>query len=177
MGLYDDDKNVTSGELKDRDYYRAKWAFEQIDQAIKERQPEGAIGMQLISEVRLLDDLIKTYPKHELLQKWREKEVSIQKKIGEDFNRSEGFKPGCLWNEYAYREAYVGFHCGKTAAADRDWPMAHDCFRESAKQLGFLQRRLDNNERVDNWPPEFVQWIKETKVEAEKLRDETEKKR
>jgi hypothetical protein len=42
-GLYDDDKNVTGGVLKDRDYWRAKWANERMDEAIKERQPEGAL--------------------------------------------------------------------------------------------------------------------------------------
>jgi hypothetical protein len=175
-GLYDDDKNATSGDLKDRDFWRAKWADEQIDQAIKEHQPEGAIGMELISQVHLLDDLIKQHPKHEQLLKWREHAASIQKKIGEDFNRSDSFKPGCLLNEYAYREAYTGLHCGKAAAADKDWPMALDCFRESAKQLGFLQKRIENNERVDNWPPEFVKWIKETKPEVEQLRDDAAKK-
>jgi hypothetical protein len=175
-GLYDDDKNVTSGDLKDRDYWRAKWADERIDEAIKERQPEGAIGMELISQVNLLDGLIKDHPKHEQLQKWKAHAVSIQKKIGEDFNRSDSFKPGCLWNEYAYREAYVGLNCGKVAAADKDWPMAADCFRESAKQLGFLQKRLENNERTANWPPEFVKWINDTKPEVEQLRDDAAKK-
>ena len=175
-GLYDDDKNVTSGDLKDRDYWRAKWAYEQIDPAIKEHQPEGAIGMALISEVRLLDDLIKKYPKYEELKKWRDKEVAIQKKIGEDFNRHDSFKPGCLWNEYAYREAYVGLNCGKAAAADKDWPMALDCFRESSKQCGFLLKRIDDNDHVDNWPDSFKQWVRDTKEEADKLRDETQKK-
>src|SRR6185369_17354475 len=103
--------------------------------------------------------LIKQYPKHESLKKWRDHATSIQKKIGEDFNRHEEFKPGCLLNEHSYREAYVGLNCGKAAAAEKDWGTASDCFRESAKQLGFLQDRLKNNDHVDNWPPEFVKWI------------------
>lgn len=177
-GLYGDDAGkITSGDLKDRDYWRAKWASLQIDQALKERQPEGAVLMQIISEVSLLDDLVKKYPNHEEIKKWREHAVQIRKACDPDADRHALFKPGCLWNEPTYREAYVGYNCGKSAIADKDWPMAHDCLSDADKQLGFLKTRLERGEGTANWPEDFVKWIKDTKREVADLNEMVDVKR
>lgn len=41
-GLYDSDAtSIKSGPILDRDYWRAKWDSMRLEDAIKERQPEG----------------------------------------------------------------------------------------------------------------------------------------
>src|SRR5437763_5210647 len=80
-GLYDDDKNVKEGELNDRDYWQAKWDMMMLDYALKQKQPEGKIGYNLVSTIRNLEDLHKKYPKHEDVDKMLEKAKKVQDKV------------------------------------------------------------------------------------------------
>ena len=81
-GLYDDDtKDVTSGDLADQDYWWAKFDSQMLELALKQKQPEGRIGLNLASSINRLNDLIKKYPKHEDLKKWKVRDEEIQKKI------------------------------------------------------------------------------------------------
>src|SRR5689334_8152259 len=70
--LYDDDKNIATGDIRDIDYWKTKWDMERMDEAIKERQPEGAVSLAVGSTMRSLESLMKTYPKHTGLKKWYE---------------------------------------------------------------------------------------------------------
>ena len=172
MGLYDDDNAaVTTGDLAIRDYWRAKFNDLMLDQALKSRQAEGAIGMELVSAVRLLDGLLAIYPNHADLKKWKQKAVMIQGKIGPDFERSAGFTMNCVWNQHSYQEAYVGYNCGQLFGQQNNWPEAFDCFRTAAQKLDFLQ------DKVQDWPPEIAAWVKEKKPEVDRLRDEAVKRR
>jgi tetratricopeptide (TPR) repeat protein len=172
MGLYDDDNAaVTTGDLALRDYWRAKFNDMMLDQALKSKQSEGAIGYALIGAIQLLDELLKTYPNHEDLKRWKQKAVTIQGKIGPNFSRSDSFTANCVWNQHSYQEAYVGYHCGQLFGQQNNWPEARDCFRTAAQKLEFLQ------DKVDLWPAENAAWVKEKKAEVERLRDEAGKKK
>jgi hypothetical protein len=176
-GLYDDDATkVTGGDLKERDYWRAKWNSIRLEEAIKERQPEGAIMMELIGDVSLLDDLLKKYPNHEDLKKWRARAGEIQKKINPDANRGESFKAGSLWNEHNYREAYVGLNCGKVAMAEQDWKEARSCLNDAERDFKIMTNRLEQNDRVAAWPPDAAGWVKTASAEATQLNEEVAKK-
>src|SRR5437016_12260159 len=98
-GLYDDDKKVASGELNDRDYWQARWDMMMLDLAIKQRQPEGRIGLNLVSTIHNLEDLTKKYPNHEENKKMKGHAEEIEKKIDPNASRSESWKPGCPWDE------------------------------------------------------------------------------
>jgi hypothetical protein len=87
---------MTSGPIASRDYWESKFNADQLEQAIKDRQPEGAIAWQLISATQLVDDLLKKYPNHRKLQIWHDRFAAVQKQIGDNFDRSAEFKPGCL---------------------------------------------------------------------------------
>jgi hypothetical protein len=172
MGLYDDDNAaVTTGDLAIRDYWRAKFNDMMLDQALKSKQAEGPIAYNLVSGVKLLDELLATYPNHEGLKKWKQKAVMIQGKIGPDFDRTGGFTKNCLWNEHSYQEAFVGYNCGQLFGQENNWPEAYDCFRTAAQKLDFLQ------DKVEQWPPADAAWVKEKKPEVDRLRDEASKKK
>jgi hypothetical protein len=45
----------------------------------------------------------------------------------------------------------------------------------AVENFGYLRQRLGKNDRVANWPPEFVTWINQTAPQAEQLKAETAK--
>jgi len=171
-GLYDTDADsIKGGDLKDRDYWRAKWDSLRLEEALKERQPEGAVLMAVIGQGQLLDELIKKYPNDEDFKKWKARSQEIKAKIDPDANRGESFKPGSLWNEWNYREAYVNYNYAKTAIAQEDWETARDGLREADKQLQILRERIKNDDRVAVWPEGAAQWIKTASGELAQMQD------
>jgi hypothetical protein len=170
--LFDDDAKITSGDIKDISYWRLKWTMDRLEEAIKSRQPQGRIGVEVGSAMRSADDLIKMYPNHTGLKKWKERLAEVDGKIDPNANRQESFRQGCLWAEGNYELAWASFGAAKVAMKEKNWEDARGWLRQGLQNLSFLQDRLNKQDRVANWPPEFITWIKETKPEAEKLRDE-----
>jgi hypothetical protein len=171
-GLYDTDaESVKGGDLKDRDYWRAKWDSVRLEEALKERQPEGAILLAVIGQSQLLDELIKKYPNDEDFKKWKARSLEIKGKISPDTNRGESFKPGSLWNEWNYREAYVNYNYGKVAIEQQDWETARDGVREADRQLEILRGRIQKEDRVAAWPDGAAQWVKTTSAEVAQMED------
>jgi hypothetical protein len=71
-GLYDSDAtSIKGGPSLDRDYWRAKWDSMRLEDALKERQPEGAVLIAVIGQIQLLDELIKKYPNDQELKDWK----------------------------------------------------------------------------------------------------------
>lgn len=170
MGLYDDDNTaVESGDLKERDYWRAKFNAEMLEQALQTRQPEGLIGLELIGALSLLDDLRKTYPNHRDLKAWRERALAVQAKIDSNASRNDSFTSRCQWGHHAYREAYVGYHCGKIAASQGDYALATDCLKTARQKLTFIQGRIADGGTEANWPDEAKSWAVETDAEVARL--------
>jgi hypothetical protein len=164
-----DSTSVKGGDLMDRDYWRAKWDSIRLDEAIKERQPEGAILLSVIGEVRLLDELIQKYPNHQDLKTWKAHAVEIQGKIDPNANRGEGFKPGSLWNEGNYKEAYVNYNYAKVAIDKKDWAAAHDGLNYADRNLGFLVDRVKKGDRVNAWPDGAAKWVQDTSADVAKM--------
>jgi hypothetical protein len=176
-GLYDSDITaIKGGDIKDRDYWRAKWDSIRLEEALQERQPEGAIMMAIISQTNLLAELEKKYPNDEDFKKWQARAAEINAKIDPNANRGESFKPGSLWNEYNYREAWVNYNYAKVAIDQQDWQTAADGLREAERNLGFLQDRIKNNDRVATWPASASQWVKDTAADTAKLQNDVKAK-
>jgi hypothetical protein len=164
-----DAASVKSGDLLDRDYWRAKWDAMRLDEAIKERQPEGAILMSVISETQLLDDLIKKYPNYQDFKTWKQHAEAIKGKISPDANRGDSFKPGSLWNEGNYKEAYVNYNYAKVAIAKKDWAEAHDGLNYAERNLGFLVDRVKKDDRVSAWPDGAAKWVQDASADVTKM--------
>jgi hypothetical protein len=176
-GLYDDDATkVTGGDLVDRDYWRAKWNSEQLDIAIQQQQPEGAILLELIGDISLLDDLLKKYPNDDELKQWRAHAVEVKGKIDPDADRGASFKAGSTWAEHNLREAYVGLNCGRAAVKKEDWQTAHSCLQDASRDLDILRERIKNNDRVAAWPPNLASWIKNSSTEVASMNDTVDQK-
>jgi hypothetical protein len=164
-----DATSVKGGDLMDRDYWRAKWDSMRLDEAIKERQPEGAILIAVIGQTQLLDDLIKKYPNDQDFKGWKEHAEAIKAKINPNANRNEGFKPGSLWNEINYREAYVNYNYAKIAIGKQDWATAHDGLNYADKNLSPLVDRIKKDDRVNAWPAGAAKWVQDASADVTKM--------
>jgi hypothetical protein len=168
--LYESDAtSVKGGDLMDRDYWRAKWDSIRLDEAIKERQPEGGILLAVIGQVQLLDELIHKYPNHQDLKAWKAHAEAVKTKIDPNANRGEGFKPGSLWNEGNYKEAYVNYNYARVALDKKDWAAAHDGLNYAERNLGFLRDRIKKEDRVGAWPDGAAKWVLDTSAEVAKM--------
>jgi len=174
-GLYANDAaSMTSGPIASRDYWQSKFNAGQLEQAIKDHQPEGAIALQLISATQLVDDLLKKYPNHRELQAWHDRFTAVQKQIGDNFDRSAEFKPGCLWNQDSCMQAYVGYNTAKTALASNDQELA---FMMSGLALDKVNILTDPSEdRMKDYPDAAKAWIKQLKPELDEIHESSGKK-
>jgi hypothetical protein len=173
-GLYaDDTKDKTSGDLDDQDYWWAKWDAKMLDEAIKTRQPEGRISVNIGSSLRRLDDLAKKYPKHEEIQKWKKHFEEVEAKIDPNANRGESFKPGFPWGMSNFEQAWVNFQWGKMAADAGDVSRAVGLYQNVVYNLNLIKEHPD---LFDTMPEEYKTWAKEHKPEAEKILADLKKK-
>src|SRR5437016_1192311 len=97
-GLYDDEtKDATTGDFNDQDYWWAKFDAMMLELAIKQHQPEGRIGLQLVPAMKRLEQLSKKYPKHKEIAKWKARAEAVQEKIDPNADRNKYFGPECPW--------------------------------------------------------------------------------
>jgi hypothetical protein len=172
-GLYSNDAtSMTSGPIASRDYWESKFNADQLEQAIKDRQPEGAIALQLISATQLVDDLLKKYPNHRELQAWHDRFTAVQKQIGDNFDRSAEFKPSCLWNQDSYMQTYVGYNTAKTAMTVNDQELA---FMMSGLALSKVNILTESDDRMALYPADAKAWIKGVKPELEDIHQKSGK--
>lgn len=172
MGLYDDDNAaITSGELASVGYWQTRFEAERLEQALKTRQPEAAIARLVPSVINMSADLLKEYPNHADVQKWKLNAETVQKKLDPNPLPAD-FKGGFVhWNEYAYECAWRFSNLARMAAKEEDWGNAHS-YASSAIQN--LERATS---RMTNWAPEAQEWVKTTLPEMEKLDQMIQKKR
>jgi len=175
--LYESDSaGIKGGDLMDRDYWRAKWNSIRLDEAIQQRQPEGAILMEVIGQRQLCDELIKKYPNDQDFKGWKAHAQQIESKISPNVNRGEGFKPGSLWAEINYRESYVNYNYAKVAIQKKDWAAAHDGLNYAERNLTFLVDRVKKEDRVAAWPDGAAKWVQDTWADLGKMKSEVNAK-
>ena len=133
--------------------------------------PDVQLGGAEVGQAQLLDELIKKYPNHEDLKKWKARADEIKSKIDPDANRQEQFKPGCLWAEGNYKEAFVNVNYAKVAIDHQDWAAAHDGLNYADRNLGFLRQRIKDSDRVNAWPPGAAEWVTASSADVAKMTD------
>jgi len=172
-GLYDSDaKEVTSGDLNSQDYWWTKFDAMMLEIALKQRQPEGHIAVDLASSIRRTDDLLKVYPQHEEIKKWKAHFTDIDSKINPDANRGSSFTTECPWDESNFAQLWVNLHWAQTAAAQKDWATARSCLSNVQQNYGFMLRP----DRMKDYPEDLRKWVIDSKPVAEKLMMEAKAK-
>ena len=165
-GLYDEDtKNATSGDLPDQDYWWAKFDHTMLDLAVAQHQPEGRIDFNIAMAVRRLDDLIKKYPKHEELQKWKAHAQEIEKKIDQNAPRNVAFNPGCPWEEANYGQLWVNFNYAKMLLDAKDYEKAFPMLTNVMQNYKLLLAP----DRMKDYPEDLRKWVVDNKPEADKM--------
>ncbi len=166
QGLYDsNDKDITTGELANQDYWWAKFDDMMLDLAVKQHQPEGRIDLNLASTTRRLDDLLKKYPKHEELKKFKEHADSIHSKINPDAPRNAAFNPGCPWEEANFAQLWVNFHYAKVLIAKNDFNTAYSMLQNVMQNYNIMLKP----DRMKDYPEDLRKWVTDNKAEADKM--------
>ena len=166
VGLYDDNNaDVKSGDLNSQDYWWTKFDAMMLDLAIKQHQPEGRIGMNIAIALRRMDDLIKKYPKHEGIQKWKTHFEEVQAKINPDANRSTGFTTECPWDESNFAQLWVNVHWMQFQVEQKNWKDAEPLI-SNIKQNYAIMLAPD---RMKNYPEDLRKWVTESRPETDKL--------
>jgi len=174
QGLYGNEgKDKTSGDLDDQDYWWTKWDAKMLEEAIKTRQPEGHIAVNLASAIRRVDDLAKKYPKHEEIKKWKARFEEVDKKIDQNAPRGASFKPGFPWDMANFAQAWVNYGYGK---AKFDAGNVNDAIGLYQNVVYNLKIIHDRPELFDTMPEEYKKWAADTYPEAQKTLDEWKKK-
>lgn len=175
-GLYNDEKKIISGDIKDLDYWHCKFYQLMLDAALQSHQPEYLVGNLAEGQIeRTLPDLIKKYPNHEELKKWKAKDEDIVRQVDKNADRTAHWAPDFVyWDTESYRQAWVNMNLGKMEADAKDWPNAASRYGWAAHNLEILVDRED--EFMKNWPADVIKWVKETKPEADRLAAEMKAK-
>ena len=174
-GLYaDEGKDKTSGDLKDQDYWWAKWDAKMLEDAIKTRQPEGPISLNVAVALRRLEPLVKKYPKHEDLKKWQARFQEIEKKLDPNADRRASWKPGFPWDMSNYAQAWVNGHYGKMLADDNDVEQAIAMYQNVVQNLKLISEREDT--LFKELPEECHNFVQENKPKAEQILADLKKK-
>jgi hypothetical protein len=171
--LYGDEKNATGGELNDQDYWWAKFDDMMLDLAIKQRQPEGKIGLNLASSVRRLDELVKKFPKHEEILKMKQHANEVNGKISPDASRGGSFNPGCPWEEANFAQLWVNLHWARTAVKANDYNTALSCMQNMMQNYQILLKP----DRLKDYPDHLRTWVMDSKAEADALYAKVKAKR
>jgi hypothetical protein len=169
--LYDDDK-ATTGELNNSDYWWAKFDDMMLQLAIKQHQPEGAIGMQLIGTNRRLDELTKKYPNHEEIKQMKKRAEEAAAKIGPDAPRDKHFSPECPWEEANFAQLWVNLHWAKAAFAAKDYDESHSSVNNVLSNYAILSQP----DRMKNYPDDLRKYVMDSKAQADKLATDIQEK-
>jgi len=165
-GLYDgNDKDITKGELADQDYWWAKFDDMMLDLAVKQKQPEGHIDVNLASTRNRLNDLLKKYPKHEELIKFKAHADDIHSKIDQNAPRGASFNPGCPWDEANFAQLWVNFHYAQTLIAKNDYNTAYSMLQNVRQNYDIMLKP----DRMKEYPEDLRKWVTDNKAEADKM--------
>lgn len=172
-GLYaDEDQKVTDGDLHNQDYWWAKFDAMMLEEAIRTRQPEGHISIDLASSLSRLKSLSEKFPEHADIKKWKARAEEIAEKIDEDKDRHTPYKPGFIWAEANYAQAWVNWHWSQVAVKQNDAQQAKGLLTNVIQNLELLSKPG----RMANYTDENRTWVEETLPKAKKLKAELSKK-
>ena len=168
MGLYDDDQAaVTTGDINNKEYWYAKAHAESLEQALKTRQPEGAIKDWLKEVLGAQDEALKAYANHEDLKKWKERTLAIQKKINPNADWAS-WKADWPWNT-PYIHGWVEYNWAKCAKAAGDWSTVYEQSRSAGNHLG----EYGAQKNMKGWAEDLQKWVVDAKTEMDALWEES----
>lgn len=164
MGLYDNENEaVTSGDVLDVIYWQTKFAVLKFEQALKTRQPEGAMRLLAADVINSCTSVLETFPNHEDVKKWRQNAIEIEKKIDPNAPLADFKSNFAQWRDFSYEAGWRSYHIAKMAAVDEDWALARSHAREADTQF---TRTL---ERMALWPEDVQVWVRSALTEMQAM--------
>jgi hypothetical protein len=166
VGLYDSDSaTITTGELNSQDYWWTKYDAMMLEIALKQHQPEGRIGIDLAIALRRIDDLLKKYPKHEEILKWKAHFEEVQSKIDPNADRGASFTTECPWDESNFAQLWVNVHFLKFLVDQKAWNDAEPLVSNIRQNYEIMLAP----DRMKNYPEDLRKWVTDSRPEFDKL--------
>ncbi|HEX4342449.1 MAG TPA: hypothetical protein VH255_03610 [Verrucomicrobiae bacterium] len=166
VGLYDSDSaTITTGELNSQDYWWTKYDAMMLEIALKQHQPEGRIGIDLAIALRRIDDLLKKYPKHEEILKWKAHFEEVQSKIDPNADRGASFTTECPWDESNFAQLWVNVHFLKFLVDQKAWNDAEPLVSNIRQNYEIMLAP----DRMKNYPEDLQKWVTDSRPEFDKL--------
>ena len=136
-----------------------------LEIAIKQRQPEGHIAVDLASSIRRLDDLSKKYPKHQEIAKWKARAAEVDAKINPNADRRTNFTSECPWDESNFAQLWVNLHWAKAAYDAKDYATAASDMQNVMQNYPIMLAP----DRMKNYPEDLRKYVVDSKPDADKL--------
>jgi hypothetical protein len=173
QGLYGDEgKKAVGGDLNDQDYWWSKYDAMMLEIAIKQRQPEGSIAVNIAVDLRRLNDLVKKYPMHKEIAQMKARAEEVDAKINPNADRRQGFTPECPWDESNFAQLWVNLHWAKTAFDAKDYNTALSCMQNVTQNYGIMMRP----DRMQHYPEDLRKYVEDNKAAADSLYKATKAK-
>jgi hypothetical protein len=166
-GLYGDEgKEKKTGDIADQDYWWTAFDMKMLDLAIKQHQPEGHIGFNLVGTSKRLDDLTKKYPNHEGIKEWKKKVDEVTAAIDPNAERTAPWKPGMPWDESNFAQLWVNYHWAKGLIEQKDLTQAQGLLQNVEQNLDVMLKP----DRMKEYPEDLRKWVKEeAKPDTDKM--------
>ena len=173
QGLYGDEgKKAVSGDLNDQDYWWSKYDAMMLEIAIKQRQPEGRIAVDVAIDLRRLNDLVKKYPQHKEIAQWKARAEEVDAKINPNADRRLYFSAECPWEESNFAQLWVNLHWAKVAFDAKDYNTALSCLQNVMQNYAIMLQP----DRMKHYPEDLRKYVEDSKPDAEKLYKATKDK-
>ena len=160
-------------DIAEIDYWEIKYHAIMMEDALKTKQPQGPLAVDVAVLKRNLDDYIAKHADNENLKKWQQRVKEVEKRLDPNADRSKSFKPGFLWDDNAFKQSWVSMHLAKMALADKDYDTAFMHYANAKEKLNQL---LTIKDRMEDWPEEAMKWVKDMKPIADEKTEELAKK-
>jgi hypothetical protein len=158
--------------LNDQDYWWSKFDAMMLEIAIKQRQPEGHIAVDVAVYLRRLNDLVKKYPNHKEIAQWKVRAEEVDGKINPNADRRTNFTPDCPWDESNFAQLWVNLHWAKVAFDAKDYNTALSCLQNVIQNYGIMLQP----DRMKHYPDELRKYVEDSKPEADSLYKATKAK-
>lgn len=173
MGLYDDlNAAVVSGDADSKEYWYARFASEKLEEALKSRQPEGAVRDFLPEAIAAHDAALKVFPNHLDVKKWKARALEVQKKI-DSKARLSNWRSDFPWGDDRFMQGWVEVNWARLARGQNLWDTVHTLSLSAKNHLG----EYGAQRNMRGWREEMQKLVREAHKEVAALYDESIKHR
>ena len=154
---------VTTGDLADEIYWRAKFAHLKLEAAIASAQSSQAVANLAASALRRTARVLHAYPNHHDVAAWRERALAVAAQIDLSTPPAGLRADFDCWLDAGYEAGWCSYHLSRMATASRDVRLALSHARDASMQLTRVAARMGG------WPVDVQRFVVSALAEMNRL--------